>query len=99
MYRFTATARPCGKNDRRSRKLSHLKSLEILMRRVLVALFVFASMPALAAAAPDADQAKAIVEKGIKAQGGADKLAKLKAGRLKAKGKGDFPMIGEQEFT
>jgi hypothetical protein len=56
-------------------------------------------MPALAAAAPDADQAKALVEKGIKAQGGADKLAKLKAGRLKAKGKGDFPMIGEQEFT
>jgi hypothetical protein len=73
--------------------------LEIPMRRVSIALLIFALLPALLAAAPGADEAKGIVEKGIKAQGGADKLAKLKAGRLNAKGKGDFPMIGEQEFT
>lgn len=44
------------------------------------------------------DDAKAILEKAIKAHGGADKLSKFQAGSLKGKGKVDSP-VGELEFT
>jgi len=44
------------------------------------------------------DDPKAIVEKAIKAHGGAEKLMKYKASRMKGKGKVDTP-VGELEFT
>src|SRR5438874_716530 len=44
------------------------------------------------------DDTKAIIEKAIKAHGGAEKLSKYKASRMKGKGKVDTP-VGELEFT
>jgi hypothetical protein len=43
--------------------------------------------------------AKAIVEKAIKAQGGEAKVAKLRVMKIKVKGKGSFPEIGETDFV
>jgi len=63
---------------------------------ISVALILLASQ---LSAAPYPDEAKAILEKAIKAQGGEAKLAKLKTARIKVKGKGDFPMVGEQDFV
>jgi hypothetical protein len=44
-------------------------------------------------------EAKAIVKKAIKAQGGEAKVAKLKVMKIKVKGKGTFPGMGETEFV
>jgi len=45
------------------------------------------------------DDAKAIVEKAIKAQGGLDALTKYQAGQAKNKGKISIPGVGDAEFT
>lgn len=52
-----------------------------------------------ATAAPAADDAKAVIEKAIKAHGGGDYLTKHKAAQSRAKGKLDIPGVGEVEFT
>src|SRR4051794_38253509 len=52
----------------------------------------------LAPAARAEDDARAVVEKAIKAHGGADKLSRYKAGTTKGKGKVNSP-VGELEFT
>ncbi len=46
-----------------------------------------------------ADEPKDILEKAIKAHGGAEVLTKNKAAQVKAKGKIDVPGVGEVEFT
>jgi hypothetical protein len=53
----------------------------------------------IAPAARAADEPKDILEKAIKAHGGAELLSKYKAARVKAKGKIDIPGVGEVEFT
>ncbi|AMV23465.1 hypothetical protein VT84_03585 [Gemmata sp. SH-PL17] len=60
------------------------------------ATFVVAFAPAGARAA---DEPKDIIEKAIKAHGGADVLTKNKAAQLKTKGKLNIPGVGEVEFT
>jgi hypothetical protein len=53
----------------------------------------------LAPSARAADEPKDILEKAIKAHGGADVLNKYKAVQFKAKGKIDIPGVGEVEYT
>lgn len=55
---------------------------------------LFGTAPAKAA-----DEPKDIIEKAIKAHGGADVLLKYKATQAKNKGKIDIPGVGEVEFT
>jgi hypothetical protein len=46
-----------------------------------------------------ADDAKAIIEKAVKAHGGDELLGKMKAGQTQNKGKMKLPGVGEVEFT
>src|SRR5262249_1063083 len=67
------------------------------MRRVCVSVLVLGCVLALRAAAGD-DQAKALVDKAIKAMGGTDKIAKFKAFTAKSEGKmfsPDFDYVEE----
>ena len=68
------------------------------MFRAMVPLLaaVLLSSPALRATD---DEPKAIIEKAIKAHGGADKIEKFKGLRAKSKGKLTLPVVGETEFT
>jgi hypothetical protein len=61
-----------------------------------VASSLLLSQPNLAVAQGDAD---AIVEKAIAAHGGGDNVAKLQVMQTKARGKGNFPNLGEVEFS
>src|SRR5262245_64813 len=56
-----------------------------VMRVLFVPLFVASLVLGLAGRAAAEDDAKAVIEKAIKAHGGEEKLAKLKAGRMKTK--------------
>jgi hypothetical protein len=49
--------------------------------------------------APAQDDARAMIEKAINAQGGEAKVAKLRVVKIKVKGKGTFPGIGDAEFV
>jgi hypothetical protein len=71
------------------------------MSRLLSPLAGAAFAVALLAApvARAADEPKDILEKAIKAHGGADALTKNKAVQLKAKGKLDIPGVGEVEYS
>src|SRR5262249_20154870 len=64
-----------------------------------IALFVGAVVLFSAPAARAAEQPKEIIEKAIKAHGGAEFLTKHKAAKSRAKGKVDTPGVGEGEFT
>lgn len=63
--------------------------------------FLFGLMFAMAYAHPAAaaDDARSILEKAVKAHGGADTLAKMKGGQSQNKGKMKLPGIGDVEFT
>jgi hypothetical protein len=67
-----------------------MRSLKVLL---CAAIFLAAGV----ARAAD-DDAKAILEKAIKAHGGEEKLTKYKAGTMRSKGKVETP-VGEIEFT
>lgn len=70
------------------------------MRLLSTALLSAVALLAAATRGPAADDdAKAIVVKAIKAHGGEETLAKLKAGQAKNKGKIDLPGVGEVDFT
>jgi hypothetical protein len=75
----------------------HSQAKEIAMRRVCLSVVILGCVLALRAAAGD-DQAKAVVDKAIKAMGGADKFAKFKAFTAKSEGKmfaPDFDYVEE----
>lgn len=67
------------------------------MIRVLAA--VLTAVVVCAAPARAADTAKDVLEKAVKAHGGAELLTKNKAGQLKAKGKLSIPGVGDVDFT
>jgi hypothetical protein len=67
-----------------------------MRRRWLLTLPVCASLIA-ARPAPAQDEARALLERAIKAQGGADKLSKLRTSRTRSRGK--IELAGGIEFT
>ena len=69
------------------------------MTRVLAAVMSAVVVCTLSPQVRAADTAKDILEKAITAHGGADLLAKNKAGQTKAKGKITLPGVGEVDFT
>jgi hypothetical protein len=70
------------------------------MRLLSTAVLSAAALLGLASRGPAADDdAKAIVAKALKAHGGGETLAKLKAAQSKNKGKINLPGVGEVEFT
>jgi hypothetical protein len=69
------------------------------MKRVLAAVLSAAVVCAASPTAKAADTAKEVMEKAIKAHGGADLLTKNKAGQMKVKGKLTLPGVGDVEFT
>jgi hypothetical protein len=69
------------------------------MRCTLLSLLSTAVLVSFAAADPAADDALAVVNKGIKAHGGEEALTKYKAGQASSKGKITLPGVGEVDFT
>lgn len=68
------------------------------MFRVLAFLLVVAVAPTDTARGAD-DEAKAIINKAIKAHGGEELLTKMQAGQSQNKGKIKLPGVGEVDFT
>ncbi|HUR53109.1 MAG TPA: hypothetical protein VMZ71_03185, partial [Gemmataceae bacterium] len=69
------------------------------MSRVLASVLSAVVVCAASASARAADTPKDVLEKAITAHGGAELLAKNKAGLLKAKGKITLPGVGDVDFT
>jgi len=69
------------------------------MTRVLTPLLSALALAACATGLRAADDPKAVITKAVKAHGGEEALAKLKAGESKNTGKITVPGIGEAEFT
>ena len=70
------------------------------MHRTLSALLSAAVLVGFAAADPAPDDAAiAVVNKAIKAHGGAEALTKYKAAQVSSKGKITLPQVGEVDFT
>jgi ABC-type amino acid transport substrate-binding protein len=70
-----------------------------MSRLLTLALLAAPAAVLLAPPARAADEPKDIIAKAIKAQGGAEFLAKHKAARIKSKGKLDVPGVGEADYT
>ena len=69
------------------------------MSRILAAVLSAVVVVTLSPTARADDTAKDVLEKAITAHGGADLLAKNKAGQVKAKGKITLPGVGDVDFT
>jgi hypothetical protein len=69
------------------------------MRRLIVPLALICCTAVLTGAARAEDEARVIVEKAVKAHGGAEKVAKLKKAALRSKGKGKVQVAGGIDIT
>jgi hypothetical protein len=69
------------------------------MCHILRTSLVLAGALAVAGVAHAQDDARALLERAIKARGGEERLAKIKAWQTKTKGTLELPMVGSTEFT
>jgi hypothetical protein len=69
------------------------------MRKFVLPITVFCWAAILGSAARAEDETRAIVEKAVKAHGGAEKLAKMEKAALQSKGKGKVHQLGGIDIT